>query len=234
MPPYICFTVDLAPTSPTVVRQTKEVEESSKPKPLDAHKEHKTYMEKEPEVIPPTPQKQTCKNKTTTCTKSTKQAPKTKLNATQSSVLKRLVTLERSKLYHESKSKEFIRHTTKHKQPEFTYPHTEVSYTNDFSSESHEKYKQMKQKFQKDMCELLAQHHKEKAEQASTEVESHPLRAEMAYNDTPELTLLKKSYKTMAIEKFIATKPNKNNKRRGAGGANHAAENNKDTKRQRR
>ena len=88
----------------------------------------------------------------------------------------------------------------------------------------------MKQKFQKGMCELLPQHHKEKAEQASTEVESLLLHAEMAYNDTPELTLLKKSYTTMAIEKFIATKPNKNNKRRGAGGANHATENNKDTK----
>ena len=73
------------------------------------------------------------------------------------------------------------------------------------------------------MCELLAQHHKEKAE-ASTEVESLLLRAEMAYNDTPELMLLKKSYKTMAIEKFIAKKPSKNNKKRGVGGANQAAE----------
>ena len=49
------------------------------------------------------------------------------------------ITLEQSKLYHESKSKEFTRHTAKGKQPNFTYPHTEVSYTNDFSSESYEK-----------------------------------------------------------------------------------------------
>ena len=87
-------------------------------------------------------------NKTIISMKTTDQAPKTKLNATQSFIPKRLVTLERSKLYHESKSKEFTRHTTKQKQPDFTYLHAEVSYTNDFSSESHEKYKQIKQKFQ--------------------------------------------------------------------------------------
>ena len=67
----------------------------------------------------------------------------------------------------------------------------------------------MKQKFQIEMCELLAQHHTEKAEEASTEVESLLLRAEMDYNDTPQPTLLKISYKTMVIEKFIAKKPNK-------------------------
>ena len=234
MPSYIRFTVDLAPTSPTVVRQTNEVGECSRSKPLDDHKLHTCNNEKEPEVIPPTPLKQTCKNKQTISAKTTDQAPKTKLNATQSSVLKRLVTLERSKLYHQSKSKEFTRHTTKHKQPDFTYPHTEISYTNDFSSESHEKYKQIKRKFQIDMCELLAQHHKEKAEEASAEVESLLLRAEMAYNDTPELMLLKKSYKTMAIEKFIAKKPSKNNKKRGVGGANQAAESCEGTKRQKR
>ena len=84
------------------------------------------------------------------------------------------------------------------------------------------------------MCELLAQRHKEKAEEAFTEFESLLLRAEMAYNYTPELMLLKKSYKTMAIEKFIAKKPNRNDKRRAVGGANHAAENCKGTKRQKR
>ena len=84
------------------------------------------------------------------------------------------------------------------------------------------------------MCELLALHHNEKAGEASTEVESLLLRAEMAYNDTPELMLLKKSYKTMAIDKFIAKTPNKNNKKRGVGGATHAAENGEGTKRQRR
>ena len=192
MPPNTCFTVDLAPTSPAVVRQTNEVEKSSRPKPLDAYNKEPTCNKKtEAEVIPPTPQKQTYK--TTMNTKTTNKAPKTKLYATQSNVLKRLVTLEQSKLYHEGKSKKFTRHATKHKQPDFTYPHTEVSYTNDFSSESHEKYKQLKRKFQIDMCELLAQHHKERAEEASTEVESLLLRAEMAYNDTQEL-MLKKSH----------------------------------------
>ena len=234
MPSYICFTVDLTPASPTVMRQTNKVGESSKSKPLDAHKEHACNKEKEPEVIQPMPLKQTCKNKKTISAKTTDQAPKTKLNATQSSVLKRLVTLERLKLYHQSKSKEFTRHTTKHKQPDFTYPHTEISYTNDFSKESHEIYKQIKQKFKIDMCKLQAQHQKEKAEEASTEVESLLLQAEMAYNDNPELMPLKKSYKTMAIEKFIAKKPNKNNKKRGVGDANHAAENCKGTKRQKR
>ena len=239
MPPNIYSTVELAPTSPAVVRQTN-AEESTKPKPLYDHKEHTKNKEPQPEeVIPPTPQKQTCqkqtcKNNNKISTKTTNHTPETKLNATQSSVLKQLVTLEQSRLYHESKSKEFIRHTTKHKQPDFTYPHTEVLYTNNFSRESHEKYKQLKQKFQIDMCELLAQHHKEKSEEASTEVESLLLRAEMAYDNTKELMLIKLRYKTTAMEKFLAKKPNKNAKRRGAGGANDAADNNESTKRQRR
>ena len=145
---YICFTADFAPTSPTVMRQTSEVWESSKSKLPYAHKEHICNKKKEPKVIPPTPLKQTCKNKKKTIsTKITDQAPKTKLNATQSSVLKQLVMLEPSKLYHESESKEFTRHRTKHKPPNFTYPHTEISYTNDFSSESHKKYKQIKRTF---------------------------------------------------------------------------------------
>ena len=232
-PPNLYFTVDLAPTSPTVVRQTNAVEESTKPKPLDAHKEHTKNKETDPEVIPPTPQKQNCKNKAIS-TKTTKQPLNTKLNATQASVLKRLVTLEQSNLYHKSKTEEFTRHTKKHKQPDFTYPHTEISYTHNFSSESHEKYKQLKQKFQIEMCELLAQHHREKAEEASTEVESLLQRAEMAYKNTQELMLMKQKYKATAIEKFIALKPRKNTKRRGVGGANNAADNSEVTKRQRK
>ena len=215
-PHYLYFTVDLAPTSPAVVGNTKE--DTAKAK------------QPEPELIPPTPLEQNNKTKGTKLPKHTQQ---TKLNATQSSVLKQLVTLEQSKLYHESKSKEFERHTKKHKQPDFTYPHTDISYTGDFSSENHEKYTELKRKFQIDMCELLAQHHKEKSEATSTEVESLLLRAEMAYKDTRELTLIEEQYKALAIEKFLRNKTNKNNKRRGAGGVNHTAENN-NSKRQRR
>ncbi len=166
--------------------------------------------------------------------KTTNQTPNKKLNTSQANVLKRLVTLQQSKLYHESKAIEFTRHTTKNKQPNFTYPHTEMSYTDNFSSEMHEKYKQLKRKFQVDMCELLAQHHKEKAEETATDVESLLLRAEMAYNSTPELTLIQNEYKTRAIEKFIAIKPKKNAQRRGAGGADHTQENNRAAKRLRR
>lgn len=106
------------------------------------------------EVIPPTPEKQLTKNQTTTII-SANQTQNKQLDISQANVLKQLVTLEQSNLYHESKSKEFTRHTTKDKQPNFTYPQTEVSYTNNFSSEMHEKYKNLKRQFQIDMCELL-------------------------------------------------------------------------------
>ena len=76
------------------------------------------------------------------------------------------------------------------------------------------------------MRELLAQHHKEKSEVTSIEVESLLLRAEMAYKDTPELTLIKEKYRALAIEKFLTNKTKKNNRRRGAGCVNHTAENN--------
>ena len=45
------------------------------------------------------------------------------------------------------------------------------------------------------MCELLAQHHKEKAEEASIEAESLLLFTGMAYNDTQELMFMEQSYK---------------------------------------
>ena len=76
-PHYLYFTVDLAPTSPAVVGNTKE----------DTAKAKKP----EPEVIPPRPLEQNNKTKGTKLPKHTQQ---TKLNATQSSVLTQLVTLE--------------------------------------------------------------------------------------------------------------------------------------------
>lgn len=188
-------------------------------------------------IIPPTPLIQTNAakiktiNNTKQKTQKTKTMPTTKLDPTQKNILQQLVGLEHSKLYHKNKSLEFTRHCTKQKQPNFTYPHTDVSYINDFSNENHEDYKKLKQTFQIGLCRILAKHHEEKSEEATTNVENHLQRAEMVYDNTPELDIIKSHYKQIAVEKFIAKKPN--GKKRGAGGPNQTENSADDAKKQR-